>query len=109
MPDLAFKAIRGKLLTEDRVGLADALKPVARDCTKAPDTESWTWERLTIYHAVRKAKSLSYNPYLILIEELKRLDKVAYVRFASVYFNVEDPEAFKRLMRDMEIDKNEAK
>ena len=37
-----------------------------------------------------------------VLEELKRLDKVAYVRFASVYYNVEDPEQFKRLMRDLE-------
>ena len=40
-----------------------------------------------------------------VLEELKRLDTVAYVRFASVYYNVEDPEEFKRLMRDLEAEK----
>ena len=55
----------------------------------------------------REVKSEKVGEFVL--EELKRLDKIAYVRFASVYFNVEDPEAFKRLMRDLEIDKNEAK
>lgn len=55
----------------------------------------------------REVKSEKVGEFVL--EELKRLDKIAYVRFASVHFNVEDPEAFKRLMRDLEIDKNEAK
>lgn len=41
----------------------------------------------------------------LVLEELKRLDSVAYLRFASVYFNVENPDAFKRLMRDLEPEK----
>lgn len=41
----------------------------------------------------------------LVLEELKRLDSVAYLRFASVYFNVENPDAFKRLMRDLESEK----
>ena len=39
-----------------------------------------------------------------VLEELKRLDSIAYVRFASVYYNVDDPEQFKRLMRDLETE-----
>ena len=37
-----------------------------------------------------------------VLAELKDLDSVAYVRFASVYFNVENPEGFRSLMRELE-------
>ncbi len=37
-----------------------------------------------------------------VLAELKKLDSVAYVRFASVYFNIENPEGFKSLVRDLE-------
>ena len=35
-----------------------------------------------------------------VLDELRQLDKVAYIRFASVYFNVEKPEAFAELLRE---------
>ncbi len=34
--------------------------------------------------------------YALLIEELKALDEVAYIRFASVYRQFQDVEAFKK-------------
>ena len=37
----------------------------------------------------------------LVLEELRSLDSIAYIRFASVYFNVEKPEAFAELMRDV--------
>lgn len=37
----------------------------------------------------------------LVLEELRALDLVAYIRFASVYFNVEKPEAFAELLRDV--------
>lgn len=37
----------------------------------------------------------------LVLEELRALDSIAYIRFASVYFNVEKPEAFAELMRDV--------
>lgn len=37
----------------------------------------------------------------LVIHELQRLDKVAYVRFASVYRSFEDVEEFRRLLRDI--------
>ena len=40
--------------------------------------------------------------YLKFVAELKKLDSVAYIRFASVYFNVDKPEGFRNLMRDLE-------
>ena len=37
----------------------------------------------------------------LVMRELKRLDKVAYVRFASVYKSFEDIDQFSRLIRDI--------
>ena len=37
----------------------------------------------------------------LVMRELKRIDKVAYVRFASVYRSFEDVDAFRQLMRDI--------
>ena len=36
-----------------------------------------------------------------VMRELKRIDKVAYVRFASVYRSFEDVDEFRRLIRDI--------
>jgi len=52
----------------------------------------------------REVSSMQIGEFVL--EELKKLDLVAYIRFASVYFNVENPEGFKKLMRELEgIDK----
>ena len=37
----------------------------------------------------------------LVMRELKRIDKVAYVRFASVYREFEDLDAFRELIRDI--------
>jgi transcriptional repressor NrdR len=37
----------------------------------------------------------------LVMRELKRLDKVAYVRFASVYREFEDVDEFSRLIKDI--------
>ena len=37
----------------------------------------------------------------LVMRELKRLDKVAYVRFASVYRSFEDVDEFQKLIRDI--------
>ena len=37
----------------------------------------------------------------LVMRELKRMDKVAYVRFASVYRSFEDVDAFRQLIRDI--------
>jgi transcriptional repressor NrdR len=37
----------------------------------------------------------------LVMAELKRLDKVAYIRFASVYRNFEDVNAFSRVIREV--------
>ena len=40
----------------------------------------------------------------IVMDELLKLDHVAYLRFASVYLNFEDKEAFTRVIKDLEKD-----
>ena len=37
----------------------------------------------------------------LVMRELKKLDKVAYIRFASVYRNFEDVDAFSRAIREV--------
>ena len=37
----------------------------------------------------------------LVMRELKRLDKVAYVRFASVYRSFEDVDEFRQLLKDI--------
>ena len=37
----------------------------------------------------------------LVMRELKRIDKVAYVRFASVYRSYEDVDEFRQLIRDI--------
>jgi transcriptional repressor NrdR len=37
----------------------------------------------------------------LVMRELKRLDKVAYVRFASVYREFEDIDAFSKLIKEI--------
>ena len=39
----------------------------------------------------------------LVMRELKRIDKVAYVRFASVYRNFEDVDAFSDLVREVSL------
>jgi transcriptional repressor NrdR len=37
----------------------------------------------------------------LVMRELKKLDKVAYIRFASVYRNFEDVDAFSKAIREV--------
>ena len=48
----------------------------------------------------REVTSMQIGEFVL--EQLKKLDLVAYIRFASVYFNVENPEGFQKLMRELE-------
>mgnify|MGYP000432313657 FL=1 len=36
----------------------------------------------------------------LVLAALKRLDTIAYIRFASVYFNINDPEAFADMIEE---------
>ena len=37
----------------------------------------------------------------MVLEQLKRLDKIAYIRFASVYRNFEDADSFLKELKDL--------
>jgi len=39
----------------------------------------------------------------LLMKYLKKLDRVAYIRFASVYKEFEEPEDFKKLLKEVKI------
>lgn len=42
----------------------------------------------------------------LVLEELRKLDPIAYIRFAGVYFKLDSPEGFRRLMNELdEIEK----
>jgi transcriptional repressor NrdR len=43
----------------------------------------------------------------LVMRELKKLDKVAYIRFASVYRNFEDVDAFSRAIREVSPSKKQ--
>ncbi len=36
------------------------------------------------------------------MRELKKLDKIAYIRFASVYKSFQDPDDFREMLQDLE-------
>jgi transcriptional repressor NrdR len=39
----------------------------------------------------------------LLVKYLKKLDRVAYIRFASVYKEFEEPEDFKKLLKEVRV------
>lgn len=43
----------------------------------------------------------------LVLEALKHLDTIAYIRFASVYFNINDPEAFIDMIHQAVRERNE--
>ncbi|WP_299511524.1 transcriptional regulator NrdR [uncultured Limnohabitans sp.] len=57
-------------------------------------------EEMLLNLGVREVASHSIGE--LVMRELKKLDKVAYVRFASVYRNFEDIDAFKTLVDEVQ-------
>lgn len=43
----------------------------------------------------------------LVLDALKRLDTIAYIRFASVYFNINDPEAFIEMIHQAVRERSE--
>ena len=54
----------------------------------------------SLLHSGERELSSTYLGELVM-RELKRLDKVAYVRFASVYRSFEDVDEFRRLIKEI--------
>ena len=76
--------------------LALRKRPVPREKV---DARVWT-ERIESEHDQAAYLKSQLRGYEFVLDELRQLDKVAYIRFASVYFNVEKPEAFAELLRE---------
>ena len=56
-------------------------------------------EQKLLASGLREIESTQVGEHVM--RELKRLDKVAYVRFASVYRSFEDVDEFRQLLRDI--------
>ena len=76
--------------------LALRKRPVPRE---AVDEAISRIEDKLLSSAQRELKSEKVGE--LVMRELKRLDKVAYIRFASVYRSFEDVDEFRQLIRDI--------
>ena len=77
--------------------LALRKRPVPREAVD--DAISRIEEKL-LSSAQREVKSEKIGE--LVMRELKRLDKVAYIRFASVYKSFQDPDDFRDVLQDLE-------
>lgn len=104
-PDLAFPSIvkkdgrridydRGKLLAS--MNLALRKRPVSTDQI---DSAMERIEEKLLNLGLREIPSTRLGE--LVMRELKKLDKVAYVRFASVYRSFEDIDEFKTLVDEV--------
>ena len=83
--------------TQTNVAAADYLIPFRkRGENNIPVTHD---NGLMEYHGEREVPSRHLGE--LVMEELRHLDEVAYVRFASVYRSFEDVDAFRQLIRDI--------
>ena len=85
---------REKLLGSMQLALRK--RPVPRE---AVDEAISRIEDKLLSSAQREIKSEKIGE--LVMRELKRLDKVAYIRFASVYRSFEDVDEFRQLIRDI--------
>ncbi len=79
---------------------------ILRACEKRP-VSSEQIERAcdTVEDALKKSKTgeiASTRVGELVMRELKRIDKIAYIRFASVYLDFKDPEDFEAAIQDVE-------
>ena len=104
-PDVTFPAVvkkdgrridyeRAKLLAS--LNLALRKRPVS---TEQIDSAVERMEEKLLNLGVREIPSSRIGE--LVMRELKKLDKVAYVRFASVYRSFEDVDEFRQLLRDI--------
>ena len=104
-PDVTFPAIvkkDGRRIEYDRVKLLASMKLALR---KRPvsieqiDNAIERMEEKLLSLGVRELPSAQIGE--LVMRELKKLDKVAYVRFASVYRSFEDIDEFKTLVDEV--------
>jgi transcriptional repressor NrdR len=111
-----------RFTTYERVDLADLMivkknggrEPFSRDkllnglrkaCEKRPVTQEKIDEVASVIEAklrnTEKPEIESRKVGELVMRELKKLDKVAYIRFASVYMEFEDIQSFEKEIKDL--------
>jgi transcriptional repressor NrdR len=101
-PDVNFPAIvkkDGRRIEFDRAKLRGSMNLALRKrpvSTEQVDSAIERIEEKLLSLALREVQSQRIGE--LVMRELKKLDKVAYVRFASVYRNFEDIDEFKTLV-----------
>ena len=91
-----------RLLTQDSPVVALDLEPVFAPINHYAEQIDAAVERIEdklLTSGAREVPSTRLGE--LVMRELKRIDKVAYVRFASVYRSFEDVDEFRQLIRDI--------
>ena len=101
-PDVNFPAIvkkDGRRIEFDRSKLRDSINVALRKRPVSTEQVDGAIERIEeklLNLGLREVQSHRMGE--MVMRELKKLDKIAYVRFASVYRNFEDIDEFKTLV-----------
>lgn len=104
-PDVAFPAVvkkDGRRIDYERAKLAASMNLALRKrpvSTEQIDSAIERIEEKLLTLGVREVPSTRLGE--LVMRELKKLDKVAYVRFASVYRSFEGVDEFSRLIKDI--------
>jgi len=104
-PDVTLPAVvkkDGRRIDFDRAKLQASMKLALRKrpvSTEQIDSAVERIEEKLLSLAVREVPSARIGE--LVMRELKKLDKVAYVRFASVYRSFEDVDEFKTLVDEV--------
>ncbi|MFD0666339.1 transcriptional regulator NrdR [Ramlibacter sp. MAHUQ-53] len=104
-PDVSFPAVvkkDGRRIEYQRAKLLDSLNLALRKrpvSTEQVDSAIERIEEKLLNLGVREIPSSRIGE--LVMRELKKLDKVAYVRFASVYRSFEDIDEFKTLVDEV--------
>ena len=105
-PDVSFAAIvkkDGRRIEYERAKLLASMKLALRKRPVSTEQVDGAVERIEenlLSQGVRELPSARIGE--LVMRELKKLDKVAYVRFASVYRNFEDIDEFKTLVDEVQ-------
>ena len=104
-PDVTFPAIvkkDGRRIEYERAKLLASMKLALRKRPVSTEQVDGAIERIEeklLMQGVRELPSARLGE--LVMRELKKLDKVAYVRFASVYRSFEDIDEFKTLVDEV--------
>ena len=104
-PDVSFPAIvkkDGRRIEYERGKLRASMKLALRKRPVSTEQQDSAIERIeeNLLGQAQKEVSSSRLGELVMLE-LKKLDKVAYIRFASVYRNFEDIDEFRTLVDEV--------